>query len=893
MSQVLQLILQVKYMSNIKSFIDDCIVNKSYSDHGLFARISERVKVFKEAKTKGSLNPSSYKGIDRLVADRVMALFSVETTTDITVPTLSTASATTKGTAYYKLIEDEGLVDGYVVWAGNEAYICPWLVEFISNSSSDTSSNRFTPTQSLKFSKFCNGIPFNSTQVLTDQNRQIALTANLVAKFSKSARKITIGLVNDKDAFTSDGASGSPINTIDLNDSLPSGDLWCIGKILHLKDYLFINIYKFPNARAKDRFERPRWYANNNDDAQGSTVDAILLCVNTNSCKVTKLDVGSTTTQTKLNVIRGYTDFIVHMDKLYTIRSKATPVTVNWEGFGLKTVKDTPGLVKDGKRKYALESYTFEIVEVKLDPAMKATIVHVADVKPPPPESAGKFGITGSKIAYVTAKLAASELNPYTFYVQQFYELVFQLPYNYDMKYSSQIYWETGIGKRMRTDSTFHDWIMSGDATTSYASDLITPLAGITCGMITKIIGQIYLEIPTKLNNDSYTVQTSDSNSDAIYELVGEGQPCISPVSSDWSMWYRGTGASALDLWIVWHLVSNALGTGSAKSKNIVAELELTIFENKHPFALEIEAKRLAKEPVSDLASRIAYWPWEAKTKWCYSLTKKPGTFSFPYEKWFNYGGGNRGTTSYGVSGYDSWGETFLVTYAGDKFPVDGVRTKTTARPVLVIAGVGPYAEIWGAIGWGDQMTQSPLVVECWNYQTVNKERMSIFNWCNSETQPDVYMQANETVMGTIGNFWTGWDLTDPTIQLLHGMYPIAQNGITINENKESITTNTLNFTDMRISMDNKRQIYYSLFSYASEYNTTAKKYELNNYYLESRAYECKLVKQTTSTSPNDSMLDFWAAKAIAYWWSKKAPAVSTDPVPWWGPCQMDLHIKL
>ena len=880
-------------MPNLVSFIDNCITNNTYSTHGLFARISDRVKVFKDAKTKGSLNPSSYKGIDKLVADRVMALYSTETTTETTAATLSTPTATTKGSAYFKLIEDEGLLDGYVVWAGNEAYICPWLTEFIGNNSSETSSNRFTPTQSLKFSKFCNGIPFNSTQVLTDQNRQIALTANLVAKFSKSAKKITIGLINDKDAFTTDGTSGSPIRTIDLTSSLPTGDLWCIGKILHLNDYLIVNIYTFPDARAKTRFERPRWYANNTDDARGSTVDATLLCINTNSGKTAKLDVGSTAVQNKLNVIRGYSDFIIHMDKIYAVRSKVTPLVVDWEGFGLKTVPDTSGLVKDGKRKYKLDSYEFEIVEIKLDPTMVATTIKVADVKPPPPESAGKFGITGSKIAYVTAKLAASELNPYTFYVQQFYELVLQLPYNYDKKYDDQIYWETGIGKRMRTDAVFHDWILSGDATANYFIDLIAVLPGIYCGMITKIIGQLYLEIPTKLDNDTYTVQTSGSYADAIYELVGEGQPCISPVSSDWNMWHSTNGASALDLWVIWHLISNDLGTGSSKSSNIVNELDLQVYEAKHPFAIEIYNKLEAKETVNELARRIGSWHWSSKIKWSHSLEKKPGTFSFPYEKWFNYGGANRGTSSYAVSGYDSWGETFLVTYAGNKFPIDGVRTNSTARPVLIIAGMGPYAEIWGAKGWGDQMTQSPLVVECWAFQTVAKERMPIFSWCNSETQPDVYMQANETVMGTIGNFWTGWDLTDPTIELLHGMYPIAQNGVTVNEKKESITTNTLNFTDMRISLTNKRIIYYSLFSYASEYNTTAKKYELNNYYLESRAYDVRAVKVTKTTTPDDSMMDFWAAKAIAYWWSKKAPAVSTDPVPWWGPCQMDLHIKL
>jgi hypothetical protein len=903
-------------MPNIRAYIDNAISsNTSAGGNNLYGRISARVKLFKEANKKGTLNPSAYKGIDKLIAERVIALCKVDNATEIPV-SKNTEEVVKKGKAYFSLVEEMSDISGYVTWAGNESYICPWLTEYISADSTETSSDRFTPTQSLKYIKHCNGIKFNTTSVLTDQNRQIALTSTQVAKFSKSAKKLTIALINDNDAFTSDGASGSPLKTVDLSSVLPSGE-WCYGKILKYGDYLLVGVYSFADERSKNTFEQPKLGYSNDDDAKGYSVDASLIIVNTVSGKVKKLEQPAIIQQTKLKIIGGYTDHIVHMNKIYAIRS-STPSSVSWSAFALKHRKDKEGKYIQGYDKtntpwkFSFTSYKYEIVEIIISDTASLDITEliVAEVKPPPVESDGKFQITGSKIMYTAAKLAANNLNPYTFYVQQFYELVFQLPYNYDKKFAGPIYWETTLGKRLRTDSNFYDWILSGDAAyNTNIGSLITQLSGVYYGMITKIVGQIYLEIPTAYNQESktYTVKTSGSDSDAIYELVGEAQPGFDPefgwvVFKPLSYGGRTPNANALDLWVVWHLASSRLGEGAPKSNSIVADLNLQIFTSDHPFAIDIKAKLNAKEAVVPLAVDIAKSGWGIgkETPWSYVLEKEIGSFSFPYEKWFCYFGGNRGTSSWPVSGYDSWSETFLVTYAGTKFAKEGARSEETARPVLIIAGIGPYAEAWGAKGWGGQITQSPLVVECWNYQTIAGERMQIFSQCNSASQPDVYMQANENVLGTIGNYWTGYDLTDPTIELKHGMYPIAQNGFHIDDAKNKIITNSLCFTDMRIPEDNLSQIYYALFTYSSEYNDTQRKYELNNYYLENRAYDCKNPKkvitpegQMPPAAGDLSMLDLYAAKAIAYWWSRTAPARPTDPVPWWGPCQIDFHVKI
>lgn len=891
-------------MGNIKSYIDECITTGNYSttSGNLFSRIGNRVKVFKEAFNKGGLNPAIYSGIDKLIAERVITLSNRTTSSpEVVIPSVSTP-ATRQGKAMYLPYGREGTEEGYVTWAGNESYLCPWLTRYISSDSSESSSthHNLSVSGSFNFVSQCKGVTFNTTHVLTDQNRQIAITSTQVLKLSKEARNATLSVITDKEAFHSDGAAGTPIKVIDLSSVLPTGN-WCFGKILYEKDIISFGVYIFADDRSKDAFERPKYYTVNNDEAKGYTVEAQLVLLNLNSGKINKVSCGLLSSQTKLNTVVGYTDHILHQGKIFAIRS-ASKRTVTFSGFLLGERKETRGYIKTGKVSHTFDSFAFEIVQVELTPTGNTNITMVGEVQPPATEPEGKFGISGSKIAYTCAKLAASDLNPYTFYVQQYYELILQLPYDYDKGFKSTLYWETSTGKKLRTDTAYRDWFMEGNAT-SYVqrNAIITPLDSLRFGGINKIAGQLYIEVPVKYNtNGSY----SGASSVCIYELVGEAQPTFSPLTKDWKRWSHAGdtnyywwdvgmyNANALDLWVVWHMVSNELGTGTSKTANIVAELNLMMYSSKHPFAIAVAKAKEEGRTLPSYVKDAGAWGYGKDLKWSPSLEKPIGSFSFPYEKWYTYFGGNRGTDSYGISGYDSWSETFLVTYAGEKYAKEGQRTAETARPVLIICGIGPYAELWGAKGWGGQITQSPLVVEVWNYETAAGINARVFSHCNSETQPKVYMQADETVMGVIGNYWTGYDLTDPTIELQHGMYPLAGNGSHINENKEQITNTSLTFSAVAFKKDNLRQIYMAMFSRATAYNVTTRKYEINNYYLETRAYEVKN-RKPASITPDDKKSDFNAAVVKTFWWSKTAPARITDPVPWFGPCQLDMHITL
>lgn len=887
-------------MPNIKAFIDECITNKAYSTgNNLFGKISLRVKTFMEARQKGSLDANMYKGIDKVIADRVNVLFKPSDETTISIPTSSETKK--KKNVFDRPEEGESEIDGYVVWSGNEALICPWLTEYISSSGSENSDGSLTPTASVAYGDFCTTIPFNSTQVLTDQNRQIAISSTKIAKFSKTARKMVIGLKNDNLAFTSDGIDGSPLKVTDLTDVLPSAaGHWCFGKILKSNDYLIVQTLTFPSAEVKDDFERPKYYIASKDEARGHTVESKLILINTFTGEAKKIETTPGAAQTKLHLIRGYTDFIVHKNKIFAIRSKDTPTTVTFTGNKLGTVPDVQGLVVLGRVRHTFDSYSYEIVEIV--PAVVGTLTLttklVASVTPTAPDSDGKFGLKGSQIAYCCAKLAASDLNPYTFYVQLYYELILQMPYNYDKGYKTCMYWETTLAEKMRTDTEYKAWIYAdGASVDSYGSALIMPISSVRFGSIVKLAGTLYYEIPTQ-----YVAETgnySRYSCDLIYELVSEARSIFDPTTTDWKAWQTGYGSNPLDIWVIWHLVNKDLGEGSSKTPAIVSNLGLTVFECAHPIWLEIKALLPPDGSTASLSKmqKAIYQnnkfnpdPTSSaeKTKWAYILPKLPGEMPFPYEKRYTYYGGNRGATNgWAISGYDSWSETFLVSFAGVKFPVGGVRTVDTARPCLIIGGIGYYAEAWGAKGWGDQLTQSPIVVEVYNYEAVNNIAVAGFEAVTSSTQPKVYMQGNHSVLGTIGNYWTGYDMTDPTIELKHGMYPIPQNGFNFNADKDKIINTSICFTDMRIPEDKLNTVYYALFIYGKKYNETKRKWELDNYYIHNRAYEFRLDR---STPPK---MDLWAAKAMAGWWSSTAPAKATDPVPWWGPCQIDLHIKI
>ena len=902
-------------MSSMRSYIDSCITSGSYKGpaSGIYGRIHGRISYFVDAKTRGALNPAQYNGIDRLVADRVNALCktpSSVTEADTTIPTVATTVTTVTAKALYRPVEDEGKRDGYVVWAGNESFIAPWFTTFISEDSGDDSSLYMHPSQSVKFSKLSTDVSFNSksSTVLGDQDRQISLSLSSVLKFSKQARTLTISTNNDTASFNSNGAGGDPIRVIKIDD-LPSGDNWSIGKMLVLKDTLIFNIARFGSDQDKQHFEKPIHYTPTDEDAEAYNVDFDIYFVDLGGGTVDSLKSNGGSSQVKVNVIRGYTDFIIHQSKVFAIRSKSCS-QVTFSGFRLSKKDGSRELIKTGKVSHSIDSYTFEVVELAVTSGIEQRVV--GEVKPKAPESGGKFGITGSTIAYTGAKLAASDLCPYTFYVQLFYELVLQFPYSYDDHYDVSIFCETGMGKKLRKGSStyseeFYDAFIAGDIAEAYRnSTLVSSLLGIKLGGITKIAGHLYIEMPTTRSEDGkYSVVANNT----IYELTEGAQPVFSPETSSWKRWrpmqvpddyypwnWWATCAYPMDIYVVWHMVSDALGTGSAKSSSIVGNLNLTLRKGYHDIVVDVNKRKENGEKLPSITLSIAhgdvgqgltndYIYSRDHARWMQSLDVGYGDFPFPYQKRYCFGGGNRGTTTWGVSGYDSCCETFLVTFAGENVPLNGQASSNTARPVLIIAGLGPYAEAWGAKGWGGQISPSPLVVEVYAYDTANGTQVDKFSKVNGDDYPKVYMQGTVKVMGIIGNYYTGYDLSDPIIELAHGMYPIPTNGYYISEDKDTIARRSYTFYDMRINPNNLRQIYYTLFTYQVESNMSKHGLVLvNNHYMETRAYEVK--------NDDGGDMTICAAKALAYWWSKTIPAKAGDPTPWLGPARIDMHVR-
>jgi hypothetical protein len=908
-------------MSNIRDYIDSCIKNNTTSETSgnLFQRIRNRVKLFTEIKSKGILDSSVYKGIDALIAERVNALLvnsTASTEADTKVKVAST-SIEKKRDGVFPL---EGVSEptGYIVWAGNEAYTCPWFTEYMRNDTPGESSTteykdtsgKYNLSSRYKFRPFVTDVKFNTSAILTDQNRQIALTTDRVLKLSKVGRRAVISNKLDKASFESEGVDPvfAPIKTIDLALKLPEGDLWCFGKLLKYGDYVVVSVYTFPDARSKTFFEQPRYKVDNKAiDALGYTVTGKILIISTTSDHVSLIEIPKLETQTKTNAILGYSDFILHGGKIFAVRSKSTIAQSTFVAFRLARKKDKTTYEKvKPDIKHTFNSYSFEVVELKYtDTTNDFTPYHVADIKPPDIPKEGKFGITGSQVVYTTAKLAASELNPYTFYIQLFYEQILQIPFDSEAGYDKLFLWESRLGKRLRTDPVFKAWLMAqrGGAWDTeqgeplYGNTILYEIGSVVPGTITKIVGQIYLEIPTTYdsNSDAYNVHTVNSNSNILYELVGEDTPCWLPYTND-LVPMRGPNADALSNWVIWHLATAGINPKSDSMK-VVNFLGIGFREGNHPFTNEMQAKKKA-DPNLKLGKYIDYVVGtgvvDKKSKWSSALEKKIGFFPFPYSKQYCFTGGNESASNWAIGGYDSWAETFLVTYATDLQPKNGALTDKTARPILIISGIGPYAEVWGATGWDGQYSQSPLIVECFNYQTNNSIKLTEFKHVNDPDFSIVYMQAQESVLGTIGGYYTGFDMTDPTVVLEHGMFPLSQSGSYINKKGQKVNSKRLLYTDIRFGVDPKL-VYYSLFAYYTEYNTSTTSFEVNNHYLENRAYRIIDGKDLGVgwKIGNQFMFDIEAAKTITYWWAKTVPAKPTDPVPWWGPCQIDLHVKL
>ncbi len=876
-------------MSTLKQFIDDQILNPTSGHSGLYTNIANRILVYKQSIDKGAISVKGSMGIDSLIAERVNVLYKRASVTNEEVTT-DTSISSDKPKLFRKIREDLFSQDGFITWGGNDAFICPWLTEFVTPDSSEISSNLYIPSQSYMYTEFSRDIPFNSTDKLLNQNRQIVLDFNSIASFNKDEKKIYIGYPNDKDSFSK---TKTTVN-IDLSSYI-NYEYWCIGKIKLFGVYLVIQIVHFPTERDKNLFEKPNCCVTNKSDGKGFTANSILLIVDKAGTKVHKLSSIPAVSQDKIDIINGYTDFIVHKNKLFVTKTMSYSDIV-FLGFKLGTKPKIQGYVKlNTPLKYTFKSASISMFELVVG-SNNVSEIKLKDIKLPTEMLTNRFGITGSKTVVTTAKLAANDINPFTFYVQLFYSSICQLPYNYTKGFYDHPYWEKGLGKLLRLSESKLSDFCSNDTIAEnidylYGSVLVGSADGISYGAVQNITGHFYAEIPLEYNEVSKSyVDRSASTLDIVYETVGEAKPGIDPRNLDWEAW---TGnVLPIDIFIVWHLASYNLGSGSSYTSNIVNALGIKLNEGRHPVAVIIKEKKDNKEYLTSFAKNVTPLDSMRNIKWSPAIEKSAGAFSFPFERRYAYFGGNRGTTSHPISGYNSSQETFLVMYTHDDIPLNGNRSSKKARPVLILGGIGHFPDPFNRMGiWKEQLTQSPLSVELWAYDTISGNNLDIFSHCNSPTQPKVYMQGNEIALGTIGYFNTTYDSSSPDNEVFHGMYPLPQNGINVAENGHKMEITSYIFNDFRLVESDPSIIYYALFMHRSEYDTTDSVYKIRNHMLESRAYKIAPFKEANYQGGSQMRLD--AAKAMAYWWSKSTPAKSTDPVPWFGPAQLDMHITV
>lgn len=884
-------------MSTLKEYIDKQILNPISNPSGLFLHINNKIAEFKKYVDAGVGTIPGQKGLDKLIADRVISLYRPKNiTTDNILYNTSTNTARTTKNVFSLLREETFQFDGFISWGGNDAFICPWLTEFISPDSDGVSSNPYTPSQSYDYIEFSKDIKFNSSSSLTLQNRQIVLDFNSICSFNKSSKKLIFGIPNDNNSFVDENKATKIINL----STYITEQYWCIGKIKPLNEFLIIQIISFKSNSDLNLFEKPNCCAMTKNDGKCFSANSYLLVININSQLVTKLTASLNIDQNKTDIISGYTDFIIHKEKIFVTKTESSS-SVEFKGFMLGTKPKVSGYVKLNKPlKYSLTSCKLALYELI---PQSTSFKKLCDINLPEELKSDRFGISGSKTVITTAKLAANDLCPYTFYVQIFYELLAQLPYNYEKTFYGHPYWEAALGKLLRTDQAkfnefCYDTTKAGNINFLYGSALIAPANNISYGAVVKIAGHLYAEIPFKLNDNLYENKSS-SSLDIIYETVDAAKPGYDPRNSNWEVWDYGQGnISAGDIFVIWHLASDYLGSGSRYTKAIVQALGLKLEDSAHPIYTEIVKKKEAKETLTSFANSITSGGIysliinSSKLKWSQALSIGRGAYSFPFERRYAYFGGNRGAFDYPVSGYNSSQDTFLVTFTHEDVALDGDRSITKARPVLILGGMGMHPDPWKLMGvWGDQLSQSPLAVEVWSYDTISGNNLESFSHCNSDLQPKVYMQGHEIPLGTIGYYSTTYDASDPYNEVFHGMYPLAQNGINIDDNGHKIESNANIFSDMKISTEDPFTIYYVLFMYREEYDTDDKKYKVKNHILESRAYRINPYKDSSYNGFSQMRLD--AAKAMAYWWSKYVPAKSTDPIPWFGPSQLDLHISI
>jgi hypothetical protein len=575
-------------MATIAEFIDSQIKNPTpISGLNLYSKIDAKIKQFKGIiDNDGVLNPNSYSGIDALVCRRVAAMYSKQyNTTDSTVVKKSLAdSKKSSQDVFSKTDEEEYAISGFITWSGNEALICPWLKEYVSPDGPNTisSSNPYKPSQSFQYTKFSKGIKFNTSSTLTSQNKTITVNSNRLANFNKTDKRMYIGVPNKKTAYVSPGTDAQYTSDLSL---YITADHWCIGKMLIFGNYVVTQIFTFASERELNCFEKPKFYTATQSDGLGFTANAYLLFVPLTGGTSIKLESNDEISQNKLDIIKGYTDFIVHKGKLFCTKTISSD-DIEFSGFRLGTKEDVEGYVKiTPPIKYTFKNYKFGLFELTIqDNSIIETLVYSIDI---PEQTESKFAISGSKLMYTTIKLAANNICPYTFYFQIFYELVFQLPYDYSMKFYGSPCWEGGLGRYLRTSANLDDVatndVLAKDIETLYGSEFFRLISTIKYGSVNKITGHIYLEVPLDVEN-SYEVKTKNSPyADIIYETVGESKPSYSPLNNDWKVWYLGSNAAAIDLYVIWHLASGAIGTGDAKTPTIVSDLGLEQFSSNHP----------------------------------------------------------------------------------------------------------------------------------------------------------------------------------------------------------------------------------------------------------------------------------------------------------------------
>ena len=150
-------------MSNIMKYIEDKVRSNTPDPNakGLLNFICLRVGPFIELRSRGTLDPGRYRGVEQKIAERVVANYPV--TDPLYVPPIVNIPATSTNASKPKVLtkfkQDDPPGSGFITWAGNVAMSCPIPFTFydINDSNADTRDPLQT-TQSNSFSTVLKGI---------------------------------------------------------------------------------------------------------------------------------------------------------------------------------------------------------------------------------------------------------------------------------------------------------------------------------------------------------------------------------------------------------------------------------------------------------------------------------------------------------------------------------------------------------------------------------------------------------------------------------------------------------------------------------------------------------------------------------------------------------------